>query len=415
MIGTWPRTATTAARAADTVVAGCRVKLVQFVAGFNSGGTERQFTNLAVGLDPERFDVRFGCLRRTGQLIEELQAREIPVAEYPVRSFYHPRAVVEQLRFAQDLRRQRVDIVHAYNFYGNVFAVPAARLAGVPVVLASIRDMGVYLNAAQRRAQRWACRMADKVLVNADAIRRWLVQDGYDADKIVVIPNGIDLARFDRARAPGRVREQLGIAAATPIVLLVSRLVPRKGIEHFLEAAARVSRQVPDVRFVIVGEAGAAEATPAGVPPDDYRARLEQYAACVGVSDKVLFTGLRHDIPELMAEAAVSVLPSLSEGLSNVLLESLAMSAPVVATRVGGAPEVVEDGSTGLLVPPGAPSELARAIVSLVRQPELAARMGRSGRDLIADRFSMARMVTHTEREYLSLLARSIRRRSTAR
>lgn len=389
---------------------GRRVRLLKFVTAFASGGTERQFVNLAVGLDRERFDVRFGCLKRFGQLIDELDARQIAVDEYPIRSFYRPSAWAAQCRLARDLRAAQVDIVHAYNFYGNVFAVPAARLAGVPVVVASIRDMGVYLDAAQRRVQRWACRFADRILVNAGAIKRWLVQDGYDGDRIDVIPNGIDLRRFSEPSPDASTRRSLGLADDAPLVLVVSRLVPRKGIEHFLEAASRVGSRVPDARFVIVGE----PAAPAGDASPGYLAELERHADRVGVRGKVIFTGLRRDVASLMAEATVSVLPSLSEGLSNVLLESMATGAPVVATRVGGAPDVVQDGTTGLLVPPGSPAELARAILTMIEQPRLAARLGAAGRRVVAARFSIDRMVEATERAYLSLLARSPRRRAVA-
>lgn len=395
---------------AERAATGRRIRLVKFVTAFSSGGTERQFVNLAVGLDRERFDVRFGCLRRSGQLMDELDARQIGVDEYPIRSFYRPSAWAAQCRLARDLRASQVDIVHAYNFYGNVFAVPAARLAGVPVVVASIRDMGVYLDATQRRVQRWACRLADRVLVNAEAIKRWLVQDGYDGDRIDVIPNGIDLRRFNEPSPDTSTRRSLGLADDAPMVLLVSRLVPRKGIEHFLEAAARVAARVPGARFVIVGE----PAEPAGDASPDYLAGLERHAERVGVRGKVVFTGLRRDVASLMAEATVSVLPSLSEGLSNVLLESMATGAPVVATRVGGAPDVVQDGTTGLLVPPGSPAELARAILTMIEQPRLAARLGAAGRQVVAERFSIDRMVEATEREYLSLLARSPRRRAVA-
>jgi glycosyltransferase involved in cell wall biosynthesis len=392
-----------------------RVHLVKFVAEFGNGGTERQFTNLAVGLDAERFHVEFGCLRLRGALADELRAHDIAVREYPIRSFYDPHAPLAQLRFARQLRRDEVDVVHAYNFYGNVFAVPAARLAGVPAVVASIRDMGVYLNAAQRRAQRWACRLADRVLVNAEAVRRWLVQDGYDESRISVIPNGIDLARFESAPAPSTLRAEYALDAGTPVVLLVSRLVPRKGIEHFLEAAARVLRQIPEARFVIVGEPATPRVRPDGTRETSFRAVLEAQAARLGVSRHVVFTGLRRDIPALMAEAAVSVLPSLSEGLSNVLLESMAMGAPVVATRVGGAPEVIEHGVSGLLVPPGAPAELARAIVALHPPRPRAPRLGRAARGVVTERYSLERMVHDTTREYHRLLDHSSRRRAALR
>ena len=192
---------------------GRRLRLLKFVAAFGSGGTERQFTNLALGLDRARFDLRFGCLRSWGTLKDEIEAADIAVTEYPIRSFYQTASYVQQMRLARDIRRDGVDIVHTYNFYANVFAVPAARLAGVPVVIASIRDMGVYLDPAQRHVQRLACGLADCILVNAEAVKRWLVTDGYDAEKITVIANGIDLQRFAAATPHSDMRQDLGLAA----------------------------------------------------------------------------------------------------------------------------------------------------------------------------------------------------------
>jgi glycosyltransferase involved in cell wall biosynthesis len=379
-------------------MAGDRIRLVKFVACFGRGGTERQFTNLALGLNRARFELGFGCLSRDGALRDEIEAAGIGVSEYPIRSFYHPGATLQQLRFARDLRRVRATIVHTYNFYANVFAVPAARLAGVPVVVASIRDMGVYLTPAQRLVQRQVCRLADRVLVNAEAVRRWLVSDGYDPARIAVVGNGIDLR--DVGGEPPDLRAELGAGRDAPVVLLVSRLVPRKGIEDFLEAVARLAGGEPQARFAIAGD----EADGTG-----YRSALERYAMQLGLGSRVRFLGARRDVPALLGQASVSVLPSLSEGLSNVLLESMAAGVPVVATRVGGAPEVIDDGRTGLLVPAGRPGELARAILRLLEHPELAARLGLAGRQTVRTRYSLDGMVAATEAHYLELLRASRR------
>src|SRR5256886_4183628 len=138
-----------------------------------------------------------------------------------------------------------------------------------------------------------------------------------------------------------------------------------------------------------------------------YKRELEGYAVQLGLGERVVFAGFRLDVPEILAEVAVSVLPSLSEGLSNVLLESMAAGAPVVATRVGGNPEVVEDGETGLLVPPRDPAALAQAICRLLDSPELASRFGQAGRERVIKSFSLERMVQKTESLYLDLLNRA--------
>jgi glycosyltransferase involved in cell wall biosynthesis len=164
-----------------------------------------------------------------------------------------------------------------------------------------------------------------------------------------------------------------------------------KGLPFFLEAAAVVAARLPDVYFVIAGDGAE-------------RKKLEEYAVDLGIGRRVLFAGFRTDVPDLLSQAALSVLPSLSEGLSNSLLESMAAGVPVVATRVGGNPEVVDDGVTGLLAPPRDSIALAHAMLDLLDNPDLAARFGAAGKQRIARLFSVERAVRETERLYTGLV-----------
>jgi glycosyltransferase involved in cell wall biosynthesis len=366
------------------------------------GGTENQFMALARTLDRTRFDVEFACLRRWGGFVEELEQRNIPLTEYPVPTFRSVTALAQQARLARHIVRRGVQIVHAYNFYGNVFATPPARLVA-PVTIASIRDRAPYLTAMQKRVQRYACQFADCVLVNADAVKDWLIGEGYDASKISVIRNGVDLSRFDNAPPRAELRRELGLPDGTPLVGVISRLTRLKGLEHFLEAAAMVRARVPNARFLIAGETS---------PMDrEYLGELQQYAERCGVADSVIFTGLRRDVPAVLSSLDVSVMPSLNEALSNVVLESMAAGAPTVATRVGGTPEAIADGVTGVLVPPADSRALADAIVHLLHDTRLATHLGTAARAHIVDHFSVRRMVRSTEDLYVELLERKQRKR----
>jgi glycosyltransferase involved in cell wall biosynthesis len=372
------------------------VPILNVVPTLMCGGTEHQVMALSRGLDPARFDVEFACLRRWGPFVEELAARRVPLEEYHVTTFRSVQALAQQARLARHIVRRQIQIVHAYNFYGNVFAVPPARLSA-PVVIASIRDRAPYLTAMQKRVQRYACQMADCVLVNADAVKDSLIAEGYDRSKIVVIRNGVDLALFNGAPDPLRVRQEFGLAPGTPLVAVVSRLTRLKGIENLLEAAAILSSSHPDARYLIVGETAPAETA--------YLEELKRLAIERGVADRVIFAGIRSDIPALLSSVDVSVMPSLDEALSNVLLESMAAGAPTVATLVGGTPEALVDSVSGLLVPPGDSGTLAVAIARLLDDRCLAEGLGRAARRVIEDRFSMDRMVASTDELYLSLLA----------
>jgi len=383
-----------------------RTRLLKVVPTLMCGGTENQFMALGRLLDRSRFDVAFACLRRWRPFVNELSQLGIPLQEYQVSTFRSVHALTQQARLARQIARSRIDIVHAYNFYGNVFAVPPARFMA-PVVIASIRDRSPYLTPMQKRVQRYACQFADRILVNADAVRDWLInEEGYDPSNIVVIRNGVDMTRFAGQPAGERIRHELGIPATARLVVVVSRLARLKGIEVFLEAAAALKPRYADVRFAIVGETS---------PPDPaYLRCLEQLSQQLGVADRVTFTGRRSDIPAILGAADVAVMPSLNEALSNVVLESMAAAAPVVATRVGGTPEALTDGATGLLVSPGDAGAIARAVSRLLDDRDLAARLGRAARVRIAEQFSVARMVSATEDLYAELLARKQPRRSMA-
>ena len=178
---------------------------------------------------------------------------------------------------------------------------------------------------------------------------------------------------------------------------VVSRLNYLKGLEHFLEAAAMLAGRFPALHFLVVGEAGE--------PDAQYLTVLTRLADRLGIGGRVRFTGLRSDVPAVLASSTVSVMPSLNEALSNVVLESMAAGVPTVATRVGGTPEAIVDGVTGLLVPPADAAAMAEAIARLLMDPGLAAALGRAARRAIEERFSVDRMVDATEQLYVDLLA----------
>lgn len=370
-----------------------RVRLLEFLTFFYIGGTERQVVNLVRGLDRSRFDLHLACLGRRGQFLDEVESCEIPIAEYPTNSLYNRTSWKQRLNLARYLRDNRVNIVHSYGFYGNLFAIPAARLARTPVIIAAIRDTGDILTRAQRWAQKTVCRLADCVLVNADAIRRWLIEQGYAPDNIHVIRNGIVLPEKPPREEAARVRRELGVPPDAPLIGVLSRLGRLKGIEYFLEAAAAMGKRARNARFLIVGNGR-------------HKQELEQCASRLRLGDRVIFTGFRLDVPAVLSALDISVLPSLSEGLSNSLLESMAAGLPVIATNVGGSREAVEDGATGIVVRPRDSDALARAMALLLENPDLAAEFGAAGRRRIAERFSLEKMVRETEALYLRLLER---------
>jgi glycosyltransferase involved in cell wall biosynthesis len=368
-----------------------RIRLLKMLTSFQIGGTERQVANLALGIHASRFELHLACLRNRGELLQELEQLRVPRPVFDIGRLYSPETLWQAIRLIRYIRRNLIQIVHTYGFYPNIFAVPAARIAGASIVVASIRDRGDILTPLQRRIQKLVCRLADCVLVNAEAIREALIRQGYRPGNIVVIKNGI-VAPQPAARQNGTVlRSELGVPATTPLIFVFSRLNTMKGLEYFIEAAALATKNVPEARFLIVGDGAK-------------RTELEAHAKRLGLQNKVIFTGFRTDVPKLLSEAAISVLPSLSEGLSNSLLESMAAGVPVIAANVGGNPEIIEHDVSGLLVPVKDSAALAAAMGRLLDDPQLAARFGEAGRERVAEVFSMERSLGEIESLYERLV-----------
>lgn len=375
--------------------------IYKFVTHFGLGGTELQVLELSEQFDPAVCSLAFGCMRYDGMVGEAYSNHGWDISEYPLSSFMSFNACRQMLRLARELRARRSQVMHSYNFYANVFSIPAARLAGVPCIVASIRDMGVYLTPMQRRVQRWVCSFADRVLVNAHAIRDWLIEDGYAPEKIRVIRNGARIPVIDAPEARSRVRSELGIPTSGKVAMMVSRLNPKKGVEQFIDAVPNVLARIPDAWFVIVGDA---VLTSEG-QERAYMHGLAQRTRELGVQGRILFTGMRRDVPHLLAAADVSILPSHSEGFPNTVIEAMASGLPVVASSVGGIPELIQHGRTGLLVPPGDVTALAESMVTVLSNSFLSRRLGEAARLHIRSRFSFEKMCCETIALYRNVLS----------
>jgi glycosyltransferase involved in cell wall biosynthesis len=304
---------------------------------------------------------------------------------------FRPAAALRGIvRLARYLRRERVDVVHNYLLRANVVGSLAARLARVPVVLVSKRGCherrGLELLGA-----RLGNRLADCVTANAEAVREFVhANERCPREKFVVIPSGIDTDRF-RPLPSGDSKRRLGLDPNGPVVGAVTRMRVRKGVEELLRAVAEVRRTHPGVQTVVAGEV---ELDPA----------LEALVSESGLGPSLHLLGRRSDMPEVLSAFDLFVLSSHDEGMSNALLEAMAMQLAVVATGVGGTGEVVRDGESGVLVPPRDPARLAAAIGDLLGKPERRQAMGRLGREIVERGFSAHAMVKEMEGLYDRLL-----------
>ena len=335
------------------------------------GGTESQLLGLIRHLDPSRVVPSLCLLDGEDATSRSLEPECCPVLRLGVRSIRSPRALTQAVRFAHYLRREKIGILQVYFLDSAFFGVVVGRLAGVRHVLRVRNNLGYWLKPGQKSPLRAVNRLFSLNLTNSDLGREALVeQEGIDPSRIRVLDNGIDLDRFANP-APVPARR----AGAPRRIGVVANLRPVKGLDVFLRAAALVARDYSDVQFAIAGEG-----------PE--RARLEALAAELDLTDRVRLLGLVSDVPSFLADLDVVVQSSLSEGLSNAVIESMAAGRPVVATAVGANPSLIQDGINGLLVPPGDHQRLAEAIKSLLQHPNDAAKMGRSALEYATKRFT---------------------------
>lgn len=354
------------------------------------GGTQTHLRQVLRLLDRENFDPLLVCLSGRGVLLEDVRALGVPVfCPGATLGFQGLNLAKRVIALARLLRQQRVEIVHNYLLRANLVGSLAARLARVPVVVCSTRGCH-ELHGGQLLGAKIGNALADKVMVNAVAVREFVHQhEGCPREKMFVVPSGIDTQRFSPLPS-GRFKERLGIPEDRVVVGTVTRQRVRKGVEEFVRAVAEVGRNDARVHGLIVGEVQ--EASELGV--------LVQQ---LGMEEKLTLAGRRADMPEVYSAMDIYVLSSHDEGMSNALLEAMAMEKPVIATDVGGTGEVVDDGSTGILVPPRDWLALASALRALVANPAIWREFGRRGRAKVEQCFSASAMVRHMEQVYTAL------------
>ncbi len=370
------------------------LRVLYLIDKLQRAGAQVHLGQLVTGLDSSRFDARVGCLIREGPVAEELRRDGCLVECLGLRTIYGPRAWLALARLVRSLRRAPVSLVHCYLVSANVFGTVAARLAGVPALVTSRRDTGFSRNWRLRLAEeRLVNPLVDRVTVNSPAVAAAVAREpGLRPEKVVLIPNGVDLERCDPERHPAAaVRAELGIGPEERVVGSVGHLSPVKGHSDLLRAAATLVGAGTSLRVLLVGDG-------------PLRGALQEEARGLGLGDRLVLTGVREDVPRLLAAMDVFALPSHTEGMSNALLEAMAMARPVVATDVDGNADVVEEGATGRLVPPRSPEALARVLGELFDQPGRARDLGAAARRQMQARYSLPLMVSRYEQLYESLV-----------
>lgn len=351
------------------------------------------------GLDKSRYEVEFACAPN-GPLIDRVVSEGIKFR--PVRNFVQKISIYNDVMALLELvwlmKREVYDIVHTHNSKAGFVGRLAARIAKVPIVVHTIHGFAFHEFEKPPRQklfillERFAARFADKLITVSEPLRHWGLGLGIGRiNKYITIYDGIEIDRFKLNFDIEKKKQEFGIKATDLIVGVVSKLWEGKGHRCILQAARSVVTKVPNVKFMFVGEGY-------------LREELEVLTQQLGLSDYVIFTGFRTDIPELTAIFDVAILASFFEGLGRVLLEAMVLGKPVIATKVGGIVDVVDDGKTGILVPPNDSAALANAMIKMLLDEDLRLRMGIAGREKIDARFSARTMVSQIEKVYRELL-----------
>ena len=369
------------------------LRVMFMVTSMPVGGAETLLVNLIERLDRRRFLPELACLKEPGPLAEPL-ASQIPVFSRLTSGKFDPRVLP---RLTNLLRRRQIDAVVTVGagdkmFWGRI----AAARAGVPVIVAALHSTGWPDSIG--RLNRRLTPLTDAFVAVADEHARHLIEvENLPADRVRMIPNGVDMEIFSPLPPDETFLRELGLRSGDPLVSIVAALRPEKNHAMFLRAAAVVQRDVPNARFLIVGDG-------------PQRAELEALTVQLDLTDAVHFLGCRGDVPKILSASDVFALTSHVEASPVSILEAMACGCPVVSTQVGSVAESVRDGETGYLVEPDDTRAMAARLVELLRSPELASRLGRAGRQRVTATSSLDQMVVGYETLIGELYASKIRR-----
>jgi glycosyltransferase involved in cell wall biosynthesis len=367
-------------------------KIVLLTDCFNdtAAGAEKQIFELAKQLSASAYDVTIvsldECSPGVFPLVESIGSK---LKVFRVKRIYGLSGLIQGIRFYRFLKDEKISIVQTYHFGSDIWGTVIAHLAGIRAIVSNRRDMGFWRKDLHVQAYRMVNRRVKRIIVNARSIKDMVVKtEGVMPEKIDVIYNGVE---FENAQTADVPREDLGLNSDDIVLAHVANLKAVKGHVYLFEALRAILKKQTNIKLLLIGE-------------DMFNGSLQKKAEDLGIANHMAFLGKRQDVGALLRIADICVLPSLSEGLSNAILEYMVASKPVVATNVGGNPELVDDGVTGFLVPKEDAPGLADALLKLIDDRDLRITMGAQGRQKAVANFSMEGMAKRYVQLYDSLL-----------
>lgn len=365
------------------------LSVLHFITELSIGGAQVALFRLLKHLDKERFSQSVVCLYNgDGAIAAQIRTLGIPVTDLNMSNKLRLDAF---WRFYRLLQEQQPLILHTWMFHANIPGRVLGRIAGIPVIISSIRTMGQE-GIFRHRSDRFTAALSDRIVCVSENVAKYAEQTIHlPPEKLVVVPNGVDPNDYRSLPSKAEARNLSQLPDSALIIGAIGRMHRVKGLSILLRAFAQLAELHRTVHLLFVGEG-----------PD--RQLLIDQAQDFGLNSKVTFLAFQKDIPKLLPALDLFVSASLHEGMPNAILEAMAAGLPVVATDVGGTPEVVQDGQTGFLVPPGEYEALAISICKLLEDPDLRCRMGKEGKERVAKNFSIEQMTQQFEQLYEQLL-----------
>ncbi len=371
-----------------------KIKVLQVVRPA-TGGMKEHVLALLKNLNRKDFELGLACPgdSQVGAVARELGIRVFPVdISGEITPWHDGQGTV---RLAGIIRRWGVQVVHAHGAKAGLLARLSCLLVRKrPATVVTAHNF-VYTGSVRGwkqklllGAEKRLLPLTDQFIAVSQGLRQEILNSqGIAPEKVMTIYNGLDLELFSEASDREQVRARLGLEPHRPVVGTVARFAPQKGLQYFIDMVACLEKQLPGIQYLVVGDG-------------PLREKIESLAKSRGVREKITFTGFIADIPPILKAMDVFVLPSLSEGLGISVLEALACRRPIVATAVGGIPEIIANGENGLLVPPGSGSYLADGVAGLLNNPQLAQTLASRGFQQLEEKFSLQKMLKATEAIY---------------
>lgn len=365
-----------------------KIKILIFMSTAALGGFEKMVYHLVKNINKSRFDVNICVLYGEGVIGERL-AKD----NYNIIFFKHENNSLTSIvtKFYRLVSKNRYDILYLAGYKVNIMGRIIGKILGCKVITAQ-RSTDDHRSKLHDFIDSFTTSMVDMYITNTNAAKDMLVRKKHiNAERITVIYNGIDIDNYTSIKE--YKKELLGIRNETKVIGVVANLIPYKGHEYFLKALRELSSKIDDICAILIGDG-------------ENRSYLEDLVERLKIKDKILFLGVRSDVPSLLSLIDVFVLPSLFEGMPNAIMEAMASRKPVVATQVGGVPELVIDGETGYLIPPKEPEIMAKKIFELLSDIEKSNYMGQKAFERINSYFTMEKMVILTEAKIEKLITK---------